>query len=131
MSPSSSITTSRVIFDEVGIYEFNNKKFAVNLLDESESDVTKKSVLDDQDFNKEIRYFNDIAKKALVWTRRVLKSNQDHWEYVKELPLTKHVKYQNLSIFTCHATPYKPEEWEYFYYYRQEQVPCLSIHRNK
>jgi len=45
-TPSSSFKTSRVIFDESGIYEFDNKKFAVNLLDVDESDVTKSSVLD-------------------------------------------------------------------------------------
>jgi len=45
-TPSSSLTTSKVIFDEAGIYEFDNKKFAVNLLDKSESDVTKGSVLE-------------------------------------------------------------------------------------
>ena len=38
-TPSSSITTSKLLMDEVGIYEFDNKKIAVNLLDEKESDV--------------------------------------------------------------------------------------------
>ncbi len=38
-TPSSSLTTSKVLMDEVGIYEFDNKKFAVNLLDEKESDI--------------------------------------------------------------------------------------------
>jgi len=45
-TPSSSFKTSRIIFDEAGIYEFDNKKFAANLLDEDESDVTKSSVLE-------------------------------------------------------------------------------------
>jgi len=56
-TPSSSLTTSKVIFDEAGIYEFEGKKFAVNLLDETESDVTKLSILekesDDADVLKE------------------------------------------------------------------------------
>ena len=39
-TPSASFTTSRLLMDEVGIYEYDNKKFAVNLLDEKESDVT-------------------------------------------------------------------------------------------
>jgi len=47
-TPSASLTTSKVIFDEVGIYEFNGKKFAVNLLDEKESDVTASSVLKEE-----------------------------------------------------------------------------------
>ncbi|MBI2651384.1 BatA domain-containing protein [Candidatus Woesearchaeota archaeon] len=47
-TPSSSLKTSKVIFDEAGIYEFNGKKFAANLLDEKESDVTKKSALKEE-----------------------------------------------------------------------------------
>ena len=38
-TPSSSLTTSKLLMDETGIYEFDNKKFATNLLDEKESDV--------------------------------------------------------------------------------------------
>ncbi|MEK6984140.1 MAG: BatA and WFA domain-containing protein [Nanoarchaeota archaeon] len=38
-TPSSVLTTSKLLMDEVGIYEFDNKKFAVNLLDEKESNV--------------------------------------------------------------------------------------------
>ena len=38
-TPSASFTTSRVLMDEAGIYEFNNKKYAANLIDEKESDV--------------------------------------------------------------------------------------------
>lgn len=39
-TPSSSLTTSKLLMDVVGVYEFDNKKFAVNLLDEKESDVS-------------------------------------------------------------------------------------------
>jgi len=39
-TPSSSLTTSKLLMDEVGIYEFNSRKFAVNLLDEKESDIS-------------------------------------------------------------------------------------------
>ncbi len=53
-TPSSSFRTSRVIFDEVGIYEFNDKKFAVNLLDEKESDVTKEGVLKEKSESAEV-----------------------------------------------------------------------------
>ena len=38
-TPSTTLTTSKLVMDEVGIYEFDNKKFAVNLLDEKESDI--------------------------------------------------------------------------------------------
>ncbi|MBI3034831.1 hypothetical protein HYY71_00775, partial [Candidatus Woesearchaeota archaeon] len=39
-TPSSTLTTSKLLMDEVGIYEFDNKKFAVNLIDEKESDLS-------------------------------------------------------------------------------------------
>ena len=38
-TPSASFTTSRVLMDEAGVYEFNNKKYAANLIDEKESDI--------------------------------------------------------------------------------------------
>jgi hypothetical protein len=53
-TPSSSLTTSKVIFDEAGIYEFNDKKFAANLLDETESDVAKGSVLEEESGSLEV-----------------------------------------------------------------------------
>jgi len=53
-TPSSSLTTSKVIFDEVGIYEFNNKRFAANLLDEKESEVTGGSTLKEKSESVEI-----------------------------------------------------------------------------
>jgi hypothetical protein len=56
-TPSTSLTTSRIIFDEAGIYEFDDKKFAVNLLDEGESAVTRGSVL------KEDKESADVLKE--------------------------------------------------------------------
>ncbi len=47
-TPTSSIKVSKVIFDEVGIYEFSGKKFAANLLDDQESDVVKGSTLKEE-----------------------------------------------------------------------------------
>ncbi len=47
-TPSFSIKGSKVIFDEAGIYEFNGKKLAANLLDEAESDVPKGSALKEE-----------------------------------------------------------------------------------
>ena len=38
-TPSSSLTASKLLMDEAGIYEFNNRKYAVNLLSEKESDI--------------------------------------------------------------------------------------------
>jgi len=68
-------------------------------------------------FNHEIRYFNDIAKTALNWTRKKLKSSASHWDYLQSLSLVKTVEFDNCKFFVCHATPVHPEEWDYFYYY--------------
>ncbi len=43
-TPSGTLRTSKLIMDEAGIYEFNGKKIAVNLLDEKESDLTSLSL---------------------------------------------------------------------------------------
>jgi len=48
-TPSSSLTTSKLLMDEVGIYEFDSKKFAVNLLDEKESDVNLLSKIENKE----------------------------------------------------------------------------------
>lgn len=47
-TPSSSLITSKLLMDEVGIYEFDGKKFAVNLLDEKESDISLPSKVETQ-----------------------------------------------------------------------------------
>ncbi len=47
-TPSSSLTTSKLLMDEVGIYEYDNKKYAVNLLDEKESDISLPSKVESQ-----------------------------------------------------------------------------------
>ena len=53
-TPSSSVTTSKLLMDEVGIYEFDNKKFAVNLLDEKESDISLPSKVESQQERKQL-----------------------------------------------------------------------------
>ncbi|MBI2208354.1 BatA domain-containing protein [Candidatus Woesearchaeota archaeon] len=57
-TPSSSLTTSKLIFDEAGYYEFDDKKFAANLIDETESDVTKGSTLEKESES------SDVLKEA-------------------------------------------------------------------
>ena len=47
-TPSSTLTTSKLLMDEVGIYEFDNKKIAVNLLDEKESDISIPSKVEEK-----------------------------------------------------------------------------------
>ena len=48
-TPSSTLTTSKLLMDEAGIYEFDGKKFAVNLLDEKESDVNLPSKVENKE----------------------------------------------------------------------------------
>lgn len=53
-TPSSSFTTSKLLMDEVGIYELDSKKFAVNLLDEKESDINLPSKIEAQKEREEL-----------------------------------------------------------------------------
>ncbi len=53
-TPSSSLTTSKLLMDEVGIYEFDNKKFAVNLLDERESDIGLDAKIEKQEERRKL-----------------------------------------------------------------------------
>ena len=61
-TPSASLTTSRVIFDEVGIYEFDGKSFAANLLDEKESDVIGENVLKEEGESAEVLKERGVEK---------------------------------------------------------------------
>jgi len=47
-TPSTSLTASKILLDEVGIYEFDSKKYAVNLLEEKESNVGLPSKIESQ-----------------------------------------------------------------------------------
>ena len=47
-TPSGSLTTSKLLMDEVGLYEFDKKKVAVNLLDEKESDIGLPSKIEER-----------------------------------------------------------------------------------
>ena len=53
-TPSSTLTTSKLLMDEVGIYEFDNKKVAVNLLSEKESQVELPSKIEKQEERKKL-----------------------------------------------------------------------------
>ena len=53
-TPSSSLKTSKLLMDEVGIYEFNGKKYAVNLLDEKESDISLPSKVESKKEREEL-----------------------------------------------------------------------------
>jgi putative phosphoesterase len=71
----------------------------------------------DQNFRTEAQYFNEIARKALVWTRKVVRSSEEHWNYIKSLPITMNLEIDGYKIFLAHGTPTEPEDWEYFYYF--------------
>ena len=47
-TPSTSLTASKILLDETGVYEFDGKKYAVNLLNEKESDVALPSKVEQQ-----------------------------------------------------------------------------------
>ncbi len=53
-TPSSSLTTSKLLMDEAGIYEFDNKKFAVNLINEKESDSGLPSKVEKKEERKKL-----------------------------------------------------------------------------
>ena len=53
-TPSSKVTTSKLLMDEVGVYEFDNKKVAVNLLDEKEPDIVLPSKIETQKEREEL-----------------------------------------------------------------------------
>ncbi|MBI2656062.1 BatA domain-containing protein [Candidatus Woesearchaeota archaeon] len=53
-TPSSSLKTSKLLMDEAGIYEFDGKKYAVNLLDEKESDISLPSKVESRKEREEL-----------------------------------------------------------------------------
>ena len=53
-TPSSSLSTSKLLMDEIGIYEFSGKKYAVNLLDEKESDISLPSKVESKKEREEL-----------------------------------------------------------------------------
>ncbi|MBW2984819.1 BatA and WFA domain-containing protein [Candidatus Woesearchaeota archaeon] len=46
-TPSTTMTTSKLIFDEIGWYKLESKTIAASLLDETESDVSGETILDE------------------------------------------------------------------------------------
>lgn len=55
----------------------------------------------------DISYFNDVAKKAVLWTRENLTEEND--KYLRSIPLT----YTADDMFFVHSSPDSPEEWNY------------------
>lgn len=59
----------------------------------------------------DIRYFNPYAKKAVHWTQEQL--TQESHDYLHSLPLSLHFEEEDFMI--VHATPSKPEAWNYIF----------------
>lgn len=57
----------------------------------------------------DISNFNDIAKSAVLWTKKVLR--EDNMDFLRELPLTLRDTANN--VFYVHASPREPGEWHY------------------
>jgi putative phosphoesterase len=71
-------------------------------------------VIQPKDFEKEIEWFNHIARKALVWTRNQL-LDTEQMEYLRSLPIQKEITHDSKKIMLVHGTP--EEKWEYFLVY--------------
>ncbi|HKZ40151.1 MAG TPA: metallophosphoesterase family protein, partial [Candidatus Hodarchaeales archaeon] len=69
------------------------------------------AISDDLD---EMQYFNSVAREALVWTRDLLATNKEYWDYIRNLPLTLKIELDGVKILLAHGTPTEPEDWEYF-----------------
>jgi predicted phosphodiesterase len=57
----------------------------------------------------DISNFNEIAKAAVLWTKKVL--TEENMEYLRSLPLTLRDTANN--VFYVHASPKEPGEWNY------------------
>lgn len=55
----------------------------------------------------DMSYFNEVAKAAVLWTKDVLKKENE--EFIDSLPMT----YEDGDFFFVHASPKNPEEWNY------------------
>lgn len=57
----------------------------------------------------DISNFNEIAKAAVLWTKKVL--TEENMEFIRRLPLTLHDTANN--VYYVHASPKDPGEWNY------------------
>jgi predicted phosphodiesterase len=63
----------------------------------------------------DIDNFNDAAKRAIFWTKRVI--SESNRAYLRSLPLTDIYH----DILLVHASPDKPETWKYIFTLAQAQ----------
>lgn len=57
----------------------------------------------------DISNFNEIARQAVLWTKKVL--TEENMEFLRNLPLTLRDSANN--VFYVHASPKEPGEWNY------------------
>lgn len=57
----------------------------------------------------DISYFNQVAKEAVLWTKKVL--TEKNTEFLRELPL--YIRDTENDVFFVHASPKDPAEWNY------------------
>jgi putative phosphoesterase len=57
----------------------------------------------------DITNFNEIAKAAVLWTKKVL--TEENMEFLRQMPLT--LKDTANNVFYVHASPKEPGEWNY------------------
>jgi predicted phosphodiesterase len=55
----------------------------------------------------DITYFNEVAKRAILWTRQNL--DPDHEQYLRELPMTLQIA----DMLFVHSAPRTPDAWNY------------------
>ncbi len=74
-------------------------------------ELTSRIIAGNHDFGvcnlTDTSYFNDVARKAIEWTKKVIR--KENMDFLKSLPLV--MEYQN--IFFVHSTPSFPDEWNY------------------
>jgi len=57
----------------------------------------------------DISYFNQVAKEAVLWTKKVL--TEENTEWLRALPLS--IKDEEDDVLFVHASPKDPGEWNY------------------
>lgn len=57
----------------------------------------------------DISNFNDIARAAVLWTKKVLK--EENAEFLRQLPLT--IRDSTNGVYYVHSSPKEPGEWHY------------------
>jgi predicted phosphodiesterase len=81
----------------------------------------------------DIAYFNQYAKKAVLWTREVL--IEEHYDILRNYPFS----ISENNILFVHSTPLHPERWDYifnplegqYYLHHLEEQVCFIGHSHQ